>query len=126
MTRETRDGAPPKVIASINNQVNPEQSIDLVYLAEEGGFATSGIRTNFDLREILIPSHLVARDLQLMGTIVSAILERISLACERDSVFEYASRFEVMGREYTFTPHGPYMRLDAEVPDPAYVDAEVQ
>ncbi|MFO7786072.1 MAG: hypothetical protein ACQET7_00945 [Thermodesulfobacteriota bacterium] len=126
MSSETSGDVPSQVIGSINNRDNPDQTIDLVYVSEENGFATSGIRTNFDLPEILVPAHLVAQDLQLMGTIVSAILERISRACEKDAVFQYASRFEVMGREYTFTPHGPYMRMDADVPDPGYPDGEVE
>ncbi len=124
MTSDASGDAPPQVIASINNRINPDQSIDLVYLSGENGFATSGIRANFDLPEILIPAHMVARDLQLVGAIVSAILERISLACEKDAVFEYASRFEVLGREYTFTPQGSYMRMDVDAPDPGHMDGQ--
>lgn len=124
MTSDTSGNASPQVIGSIKNRDNPDQTIDLVYIPDENGFATSGLRINFDLPEILIPAHLVARDLQLTGAIVSAILERISQACEKDAVFEYAPRFEVMGREYTLTPRGPYMRMDAELPDPGYTDGE--
>lgn len=124
MTSDTSGNAPSRVIASINNRNNPDQSIDLVYLSGENGFATSGIRANFDLPEILIPAHMVAMDLQLIGAIVSAILERISRACEKDAVFEYASRFEAMGREYTFSPHGPYMKLEAETSGPGYMCGE--
>jgi hypothetical protein len=124
MTGDTDSSTKPQVIASISNSTNPDQSVDLVYLPGENGFATSGISANFDLPEILIPVHLVARDLQLIGSIVSAILERISRACEKDAVFEYASRFRVMGREYTFTPQGRYMRMDAEVPAPGRVESE--
>lgn len=114
-----------QVIGTIQNHRNPDQAVDLVYLPEENGFATSGIRTHFDLPEILIPSHLVAQDIQLIGAIVSAILERISQAGEQDGVFEYASRFTVLDREYTFTPHGRFMRLEVESSTPDWAKDKV-
>ena len=125
MTDDENQTGAPQVIATIQNQSNPDQSIDLVYLPGESGFATSGIRTHFDLPEILIPAHLVTRDIQLIGAIVSAILERISQAGEKDGSFEYASRFTVLDREYTFTPHGPYMKLAAEASTPDWARDKV-
>lgn len=125
MTSESMDNLSGNVIASIQNRQDPGQTIDLIFLPGEGGFATSGIRTCFDLPEILIPSHLVAEDLNLMGAIVSAILEKISQACEGDGSFEYVSGFRVMGREFTLSPHGDFMKLEAELTSPALAELEV-
>ncbi len=102
-----------QVVATIENQQNPNQRIDLVYLPEENGFSTDGIRKHFDLPEILIPAHLIAQDMHMMGAIVSTILERVSLACERDAAFEYVSRFQVMGREFTLAPRGDRVVIEA-------------
>ncbi|MFP4036002.1 MAG: hypothetical protein ACLFUE_00635 [Desulfobacteraceae bacterium] len=113
MTDQTGDRSDPRVIATIENQQNPGQVISIVYVPEENGFATSGIRTHFELPEILIPAHLVAQDLELMGSIVSAILEKISKAWESESTFTYSSSFEVMGRSFTMAPHGRYVKLDS-------------
>ena len=126
MNEDAAGGESTRVIATIRNQQNPDQAIDLVYLPEENGFATSGIQTHFDLPEILIPAHMVAQDLQLIGAIVSAVLERISQAAEKDGTFEYASRFEVMGREYTFTPQGAYMKLETREGNPDWLEGEVE
>jgi hypothetical protein len=125
MTGDGKDTQATRVIATIQNQSNPDQSIDLVFVPEENGFATSGIRPHFDLPEILIPARLVTQDLQLVGAIVSAILERISQAGEKDGTFEYAARFTVLDREYTFTPHGPYMKLAAESATPDWAKDKV-
>ncbi|MGD8385521.1 MAG: hypothetical protein PVG49_00165 [Desulfobacteraceae bacterium] len=124
MTDSAQGNAPGRVIGTIKNQENPDQSIDLVFLPEENGFATSGIRPHFDLPEILIPAHLVAQDLNLIGAIVSAILERISKACEQDNTFEYPSRFQVMERDYTLEPKGEFVVLGTKGADPEWVDGQ--
>jgi hypothetical protein len=61
---------------------------------------------------------MVAQDLNLMGAIVSTILEKISKACEEDCSFEYTSTFTVMDREYTLSPHGAFVILETEVQGP--------
>ncbi len=124
MTDLTSDKGGQTVIATIENSLNPGQVVSIVYVPEENGFATSGIRTHFDLPEILIPAHLVAQDLELMGAIVSAILERISKACETESTFAYYSRFEVMGRDFTMTPHGDYVKLESHQDPPQWMEGE--
>jgi len=124
MTDSVQENSPSRVIGTIKNQQNPGQSIDLVFLPEQNGFATSGIRPHFDLPEILIPAHLVAQDLNLIGAIVSTILERISSASEKDTAFEYASRFQVMGRGYTLEPKGEFVILGTEGADPEWVDGQ--
>src|SRR4030042_1295471 len=66
------------IIATIENEDNPSQVIALKYLPGENAFVTSGIRTHFVEKEILIPAHLLVIDFQLMGAIVTAILEKLS------------------------------------------------
>jgi hypothetical protein len=100
------------VIARIENQKDPSQVVAIRYLREENAFVTSGIQSHFAYEEIMLPAHLVVMDMQLIGTIVSAILEKLSQSCERDESFHYASQFEVLGKHYTLTPRGPYMRLN--------------
>jgi hypothetical protein len=103
-----------QVIATITNRQNPEQSVKIKYLKTENAFITSGIQAHFGMKEILIPTHLVAVDFQLIGAIVSAILERISVARETDAPFAYANRFEVLDKSYTLAEYGDYMKLEWE------------
>ena len=81
-------------------------------LKSENAFVTSGIEAQLGVKDILIPTHLVAKDFQLIGTIISAILEKVSQAYEMDSTFDYATRFEVLGQAYTLSEFGEYMKLD--------------
>lgn len=106
-------GGAETVIATIENKDNPDQVIAVKYLRDENAFVTDGIQANLGEREILMPAHLIARDLGLIGTIVSAVLEKISQAHEKDMPFEYVSQFEVMESVYAFTEHGEYMKLEA-------------
>jgi hypothetical protein len=104
--------APDRIIATITNTANPSQVISVKYLRSESAFCTSGIRTCFGIKEILIPVYMVAKDLQLIGSIISAILERISQAGETGAAFVYAERFEVLGKRYTLSEEGEYMKLE--------------
>lgn len=114
MTDQPNSDATQGIIATIENKDNPGQSISLKYISEENAFVTSGIQAHFGEKEILIPSHLVVINFELMGTIVSAILEKLSTAQDMESTFTYASNFEVLGKKYTMTEYGDYMRLVQE------------
>jgi hypothetical protein len=103
-----------QVIGTISNKRNPEQVIEIIYLRNENAFCTSGIRSLLNMKEILIPVYLVANDFQLVGSIVSEILERISVASETGIPFEYARRFEVLDRAYTLSESGDFMKLEWE------------
>lgn len=122
MTDDAQGNATSRVIGTIENEQDPDQSIDLVFLPDQNGFATSGIRPHFDLPEILIPAHLVAQDLSLIGAIVSVILERISKAREQGIPFEYAAQFQVMDREYTLEPKGEFVVLGTKTVDPEWLN----
>lgn len=111
MTIDTNLNNPDGIIGTIENRDKPGQSVAIKYFREQNAFVTSGIQAYFGEKEILIPAHLVAIDFQLMGTIVSAILEKISQAHEMETTFDYEPRFEVMDKVYTFTECGEYMKL---------------
>ncbi|OQX65349.1 MAG: hypothetical protein B5M55_04195 [Desulfococcus sp. 4484_242] len=102
------------IIATIENRDNPSQIIAIKYLPEEQSFVTSGIQLHFGEKELLIPAHLVIVDLELMGAIVSGILEEISRCKEMETTFEYVAGFEVLDRKYTLTEHGPYMKMESQ------------
>ena len=102
----------PTIIATIRNQHDPRQEVHILYKAHENVFATSGIMRHFGVREILIPAYLVVKDLELMGTIVAAILEEISQAKDSESTFQYSPYLEVMGKEYTMKRDGEFMVLE--------------
>ncbi len=114
MTDESNTTNSERTIATIENKDNPSQSIDLKYLSDANAFVTSGIQTYFGEKDIFIPSQLVVINFDLIGAIVSTILEKLSKAKEEESTFEYAPSFEVMGNKYTMTEYGDYMKLVQE------------
>lgn len=111
MQNHVKSDTSSTIIATIANQEDASQTVDIVYLQEQSAFVSSGIAHHFQEKEIFIPAHLVVSDLQLMGTIVAEILEKLSRARDRDSTFTYASNIEVMGTAYTLEPYGDYMKL---------------
>ena len=113
MTDHTEPGGSNNIVATIENKEDPSQNIAIRYLREENAFITTGIKAQFDEKEILIPAHLVVTDLQLIGAIVSAILEKLSLAREGDGTFDYVPQFRVLDKTYTLEEYGEYMKMSA-------------
>jgi len=101
-----------RIIGTISNKNNPKQTIAIKYLRQENAFVTSGIKKYLGTKEILAPVYLVATDFELIGTIISAILEKISVAREADATFQYAQSFEVLGKLYTLSNYAEYVKLD--------------
>ncbi len=100
------------IIATIENKNNPSQSIAIKYLSEEKAFVTSGIQTHFGEKEIMMPAHLIVINFDLMGAIVSSILEQLSTAKEMEATFEYSHKFEVMDKVYIMSEYGEYIKLE--------------
>ncbi len=50
-------------------------------------------------------------DFQLIGAIVSAILEELSQARDMESTFDYVPRFHVLDKTYSLEEWGAYMKL---------------
>jgi len=117
MTDHTGPAGSNNIIATIGNKEDPTQNIDIRYLRDENAFVTSGTKLHFVEREILIPSQLVLVDFQLIGAIVSAILEKLSQAhdmditFDMDSTFDYALQFNVLNKTYSLESWGEYMKL---------------
>ncbi len=80
MTEQSDLDSTDGIIATIENKDDPSQSIGLKYLSNENAFVTSGIQTHFGEKEILIPSHLVVINFDLMATIVSSMPAAIMIA----------------------------------------------
>ena len=111
MRDDTDPAGSNDIIATIGNKEDPTQNIDIRYLRDENAFVTSGIKLHFGEREILIPSQLVIVDFQLIGAIVSAILEKLSQTRDMDSTFDYAPQFNVLDKTYSLEDWGEYMKL---------------
>jgi hypothetical protein len=111
MKDDTDPAGSNDIIATIGNKEDPTQNIDIRYLKDENAFVTSGIKLHFDEKEILIPSQLVIVDFQLIGAIVSAILEKLSQARDMESTFDYVPRFNVLDKTYSLESCGEYMKL---------------
>jgi hypothetical protein len=114
MTDSNETNRHDQVIGTITNKRNPNQVIEIIYMKTENAFCTSGIRSFSNMKEILIPVYMVANDFQLVGAIISTILERISVAEETGIPFEYAPRFEVADRAYVMHESGDFMKLEWE------------
>jgi len=114
MTEQSDLDGTDGIIATIENKDDPSQSIGLKYLSSENAFVTSGIQTHFGEKEILIPSHLVVINFELMATIVSSILEKLSKAREMETSFEYAPTFAVMDKKYSMAEYGEFVKLVQE------------
>jgi hypothetical protein len=108
--KDTADAG--NVIATVCNQRNPGQRVDIVYVRKKNAFVTSGISRHFAEREILIPAYLVVADLALMGAIVSSILEKLSVAAENETIFRYEPDFEVLEKTFSLRVEGEYVRLE--------------
>lgn len=116
MSTETASQDPETIVGTIENQNDPSQRIDIKYIQGNNSFVTSGIYTQFAEKEISIPGHLVVMDFQLMGAIVSEILEKLSLARDGETTFEYATRLQVLDKLYSLEDEGEYMMLKEVTP----------
>ena len=116
MSSDTTSQGTDTIVASIENQADPSQRVDIKYVQGDNVFVTQGIQVQFAEKEISIPGHLVVMDFQLMGAIVSEILEKLSKAREGETTFEYASRLQVLDKVYSLEDEGEYMVLNEAVP----------
>ena len=99
------------IVASIENRTDPSQCVVIKYVQDDNVFITQGIYTHFAEKEISIPGHLVVMDFQLIGAIVSEILEKRSRARDGETTFEYAPRLQVLDKVYSLEDEGEYMML---------------
>ena len=102
------------IIATIGNQKNPAQVVEIVHLPEKEVFLTRGISTHFNLKEIAVPQNLMLPAVQEMTEVVSYLLERIATADDLKLPFRYEPEFEVGDSRFTLQESGDFMMLERE------------
>jgi len=102
------------IIATIGNQKNPAQVVDIVHLPEKEVFLTRGISTHFNLKEIAVPQNLMLPAIQEMTEVVSYLLERIATADDLKLPFRYEPEFEVGDSRFTLQESEDFMMLERE------------
>jgi hypothetical protein len=102
------------IIATIGNQKNPAQVVEIVHLPEKEVFLTRGISTHFNLKEIAVPQNLMLPAIQEMTEVVSYLLERIATADDLKLPFRYEPEFEVGDSRFTLQESGDFMMLERE------------
>jgi hypothetical protein len=102
------------IIATIGNQNNPAQVVEIVHLPEKGLFLTRGISTHFNLKEIAVPQGLMLPALQEMTGVVSYLLERIATADDLNLPFRYEPEFELGDSRFILQESADFMMLERE------------
>ena len=102
------------IIATIGNQNNPAQVVEIVHLPDKGLFLTRGISTHFNLKEIAVPQNLMLPALQEMTGVVSYLLERIATADDLKLPFRYEPEFQVGEGRFTLQESEDFMMLERE------------
>jgi hypothetical protein len=99
------------IIATIGNQNNPAQVVEIVHLPEKEVFLTRGISTHFNLKEIAVPQNLMLPAIQEMTGVVSYLLERIATADDLKLPFRYETKFELGDSKFILHESGDFMML---------------
>jgi hypothetical protein len=102
------------IIATIGNQNNPTQVVEIVHLPDKELFLTRGISTHFNLKEIAVPQDLMLPALQEITGVVSYLLERIATADDFKLPFRYEPEFEVGDSKFTLQEGEDFMMLKRE------------
>ena len=102
------------IIATIGNQKNPAQVVEIVHLPEKEVFLTRGISIHFNLKEIAVPQNLMLPAIQEITEVVSYLLERIATADDLKLPFRYEPEFEVGDSRFTLQESGDFMMLERE------------
>ena len=99
------------VVATIGNQKNPAQVVEIVHLPKEGIFITRGIATHFRIKDIAVPQSLMLAEIQEMTEVLSYLLERIATAADLALPFRYDPEFDIGSNSYSLEESGDYMFL---------------
>lgn len=100
------------VIATIANQKNPAQVVEIVHLPEKGVFITRGIATHFQIKDIAVPQNLMLAEIREMTGVLSYLLERIATAADLNLPFRYESEFQIGDSRFNLQESGDYMILN--------------
>ena len=105
------DAAQDIIVATIANQKNPAQVVEIVHLPEKEVLITRGISTHFGLKEIAIPQNVMLPAIHEMTGVLSYILERIATADDLKIPFRYDPEFELGDKEYILQEGEDFMIL---------------
>ena len=99
------------VVATIGNQKNPAQVVEIVHLPEREIFVTRGVATHFQIKDIAVPQGLMIADIHEITGVVSYLLERIATAADLHLPFRYDSEFDLGNSRFSLEESGDYMVL---------------
>jgi hypothetical protein len=99
------------VVATIANQKNPAQVVEIVHLPEKEVLITRGITTHFGLKEIAVPQDVMIPAIHEMTEVLSYILERIATADDFKIPFRYDPEFELGDKVYILQEGEEFMTL---------------
>ncbi|MBW1982678.1 MAG: hypothetical protein JRJ12_15815 [Deltaproteobacteria bacterium] len=99
------------VIATIANQKNPSQVVEIIHLPATHIFLTRGIANHFHLKEIAVPQDIMLAEIHEMTSVLSYLLEHIATAADLNLPFRYDPQFQVGEHEYHLEDSGQYMLL---------------
>ena len=105
------DSAQEIIVATIANQKNAAQVVEIVHLPEKELLITRGITTNFNLKEIAIPQNVMLPAIHEMTSVLSYILERIATADDLKIPFRYDPEFELGEKRYILQEAEDFMIL---------------
>ena len=105
------ESAQEVIIATIGNQKNPAQVVEIVHQPENEMVATRGISTHFNLKEIAVPQNLMLAEIHEMTGVVSYLLERIATAADLDLPFKYEPEFRLGNSKFLLKESKDFMIL---------------
>lgn len=103
-----------KIIAKIENRLNKDQFVNLVYLPSLNAFITDGIYEMFGHKEILVPAYMVVKDIELVGAIISIVLEEMTVCSEKGTEYRAVEKFELFGSKYVLIENPLFYELTEE------------
>jgi hypothetical protein len=99
------------IVATIANQKNPAQVVEIVHLPEKEMLVTRGISPHFGLKEIAVPQDVMIPAIHEMTEVLSYILERIATADDFKIPFRYDPEFALGDQVYTLQEGEEFMTL---------------
>ena len=99
------------IIATIGNQKNPAQMVEILHLPEKEIFVTRGIATHFQIKDIAVPQDLMLAEIHEMTGVLSYLLERIATAADLRLPFRYDPEFDLGDSQFSLQAKGDYMIL---------------
>ena len=99
------------IVATIANQKNPAQVIEIIHQPEKGIFLTRGISIHFGLKEIAVPQNIMLPAIQELTGALSYLLERIATADDLKLPFRYDPEFKLDNSNYIIEESEDFMIL---------------